>query len=161
MASKKIPSNSKTVDKNRSRREASGSDRAQVMIPKRESREARRLRAAAINQRLADLYPDAKCSLDFANPLQLLIATILSAQCTDARVNLVTPKLFKRFPDADAFAQASLSEIEDLIRSTGFFRNKAKSIKGACSRIVSEFAGRGSQYDGRTANLAGGRPKDR
>jgi endonuclease-3 len=87
------------------------------------------------------LYPEAPCSLDYQTPLQLLVATILSAQCTDERVNLVTPALFARFPDAPAFAAAQLSELESLIRSTGFYRNKAKNIQGACRRIVEAFQG--------------------
>ena len=76
---------------------------------------------------LRALYPDARCELDFASPLHLLIATILSAQCTDVRVNLVTPALFARYPDASAFGAADLAELETLIRSTGFYRMKAKA----------------------------------
>ncbi len=77
---------------------------------------------------LQELYPDARCALYFSNPFELLIATILSAQCTDVRVNQVTPGLFARYPDPRAFAAADLAELEDAIRSTGFFRNKAKNI---------------------------------
>jgi len=86
---------------------------------------------------LKKTYPDAHCELDFADPLQLLIATILSAQCTDARVNKVTPALFKTYKTARDYAQASTSELEGFIRSTGFYKNKAKSIQGAC-RIIAE-----------------------
>jgi endonuclease III len=89
--------------------------------------------------RLKRLYPDAPCTLDYETPVQLLVATILSAQCTDARVNLVTPALFQRFPDAAALANADIEELENLVRSTGFYRNKAKNIKGACSAIVNKF----------------------
>src|SRR5262245_53023823 len=89
-------------------------------------------RVPEILDALADAYPDAKCGLDFRSPLQLLIATILSAQCTDKRVNLVTPALFQRFPTAEAFAKAEPAEIEEMIRSTGFFRNKAKNIQACC-----------------------------
>lgn len=85
---------------------------------------------------LDDLYPAAECELHFENPFQLLIATILSAQCTDERVNQVTPALFARFPTPEAFVAASQEEVEALIRSTGFFRNKAKNIRAACQRIV-------------------------
>jgi endonuclease-3 len=92
--------------------------------------------------RLKRHYPDATCALHYQTPLQLLIATILSAQCTDERVNKVTPALFQRFPDAQAFAQADLHEIEALIHSTGFYRNKAKHIQGACRKILQEFKGR-------------------
>ena len=90
---------------------------------------------------LRGLYPDAKCALDFENPLQLLIATILSAQCTDVRVNIVTPGLFARYPDAAAFAAADPAELEAMIRSTGFFRNKARAIRECCGDIVSKHGG--------------------
>jgi endonuclease III len=95
----------------------------------------------AVLNALADAYPDAKCALDFRSPLQLLIATILSAQCTDKRVNLVTPALFKRFPTATAFANAKLPDIEKMIRSTGFFRNKARNIQGCCKVLVEKYGG--------------------
>jgi len=85
---------------------------------------------------LKSTYPDAQCALDFANPYQLLVATILSAQCTDKRVNLVTPALFARYPDPVAMAEADDAELIELIRSTGFFRNKAKSLVAACRDIV-------------------------
>jgi endonuclease-3 len=98
-------------------------------------------RAQQIVELLAKLYPDAKCALDHQGPLQLLIATILSAQCTDVRVNMVTPALFARYPDAKAFANAEQSELESMIQSTGFFRNKAKSIVAACKAIVNEHGG--------------------
>ena len=94
-------------------------------------------RAAQIVRRLAKLYPSAKCALNHDNPLQLLIATILSAQCTDVRVNIVTPGLFARYADAKAFADANPSELETSIQSTGFFRNKARSII-ACCRLIQE-----------------------
>jgi len=92
--------------------------------------------------RLEKLYPDARCSLDYANPLQLVVATILSAQCTDARVNQVTPELFRRYPTAQDFAGADPAELEERIRSTGFFRNKARSIIGCCQELVSRHGGR-------------------
>ncbi|MBO3457383.1 endonuclease III [Aetokthonos hydrillicola Thurmond2011] len=98
-------------------------------------------RALEILVRLKHLYPDATCSLSYATPVQLLVATILSAQCTDERVNKVTPALFSRFPDAASLANADLVELEDLVRSTGFYRNKAKNIKAACSMIVTNFGG--------------------
>ena len=88
-------------------------------------------RALEILARIQYLYPDATCSLDYATPVQLLVATILSAQCTDERVNKVTPGLFGRFPDAESLANADLTELEELVRSTGFYRNKAKNIQGA------------------------------
>ncbi|HEY7427364.1 MAG TPA: endonuclease III [Gemmataceae bacterium] len=95
-----------------------------------------RTRAGRIVRTLARLYPDAHCALDYANPLQLLIATILSAQCTDERVNQVTPALFARYPDALAFATAEPAELEKMIKSTGFFRNKAKNILACCRQLM-------------------------
>lgn len=91
--------------------------------------------------RLKRLYPDAGCTLNYDTPVQLLVATILSAQCTDERVNMVTPELFRRFPDAGAIANADLEVLENLVRSTGFYRNKAKNIRGACRAIADEFGG--------------------
>jgi endonuclease-3 len=90
---------------------------------------------------LAKLYPDAHCALHYRNPLQLLVATVLSAQCTDARVNLVTPALFARYPDAQAFADADTRELERAIQSTGFFRNKAKNIQACCKLLVEKHGG--------------------
>jgi endonuclease-3 len=98
-------------------------------------------RATEVFARLTELYPDATCSLDYETPVQLLVATILSAQCTDERVNKVTPELFRQYPDAPTLAGASREAIETLVRSTGFFRNKAKNIQGACQKIVEEFGG--------------------
>jgi endonuclease-3 len=99
-------------------------------------------RIAAILKGLDEAYPDVECALHHTSPWELLVATILSAQCTDVRVNMVTPALFKRFPTPAAMAKASLPELEKLIRTTGFFRNKAKSIKGAAEKIESNFAGK-------------------
>jgi endonuclease-3 len=96
----------------------------------------------AVLDTLRRAYPEAACALTHDNPFQLLVATILSAQCTDARVNLVTPALFAAHPDAASMSRASQEEIEAIIRSTGFFRNKATSIRGASQRIVAAFAGR-------------------
>lgn len=93
-------------------------------------------------RRLAAAYPNAECALHHRNPWELLVATILSAQCTDARVNMVTPELFRKFPTPKAFAEASLPAIEQEIRSTGFFHNKAKSISGAAKAIVNQYGGR-------------------
>ena len=99
------------------------------------------VRVRALLAGLRESYPDAKCALDFETPVQLLIATILSAQCTDERVNKVTPVLFARWRDAAALAAAELPEIEQVIHSTGFFRNKAKSIKEACTDIMQKHGG--------------------
>lgn len=90
---------------------------------------------------LEQTYPDARCALDYRNPLELLIATMLSAQCTDERVNMVTPALFARYPDAASFAEAAPVELEELIHSCGFYRQKAKSIRACCNRLVDEFGG--------------------
>ncbi len=91
--------------------------------------------------RLRAAHPDAACALEHQDPFQLLVATILSAQCTDARVNLVTPGLFARFPDPAAMSRASQEELEEIIRSTGFYRNKSKAIRGASQRLVDAFGG--------------------
>jgi endonuclease-3 len=91
---------------------------------------------------LGKAYPGARCALVHRNAWELLVATILSAQCTDARVNMVTPELFRRFPTPAAMTKASLPEIEELIRTTGFFRNKAKSISGAAKGVVERFGGK-------------------
>lgn len=98
-------------------------------------------RALEILIRLQRLYPHATCSLHYSTPLQLLVATILSAQCTDERVNRVTPVLFSRFPDARSLANADLTELENLVRSTGFYRHKAKNIQAACQMIITDFNG--------------------
>lgn len=98
-------------------------------------------RGAAIARRLARLYPDARCSLDFTSPFELLIATILSAQCTDKRVNIVTRELFARWPAPDDLAAARPAELEQVIRSTGFFRAKARSLLGCCRALVDRHAG--------------------
>jgi endonuclease-3 len=100
-----------------------------------------RTRARQIVRGLAKLYPDARCALHHESPLQLLVATILSAQCTDVRVNMVTPALFARYPDAEAFATADQGELETAIQSTGFFRNKAKNIIGCCKALVEKHRG--------------------
>jgi len=112
-----------------------------VRRPGRESAASRGRRAAAIADRLAEAYPQARCSLDFASPFELLMATILSAQCTDRRVNLVTPELFRRWPTPAALAAAEPSALEAVIRSTGFFRAKARSILGCCRALVERHGG--------------------
>jgi endonuclease-3 len=99
-------------------------------------------RIAAILKALDEAYPDAVCALNHRTPWELLVATILSAQCTDVRVNMVTPELFKRFPSPAAMAKAELPELIEIIRTTGFFNNKAKSIKGAAQAIVDRFGGK-------------------
>ena len=107
----------------------------------REGAEARRARALVILERLKRRYPDAHCELEHRSAYELLVATILSAQCTDARVNMVTPALFARFPDVRALAGADRGEVEELIRSTGFYRNKAKSLVGMAQAVVARHGG--------------------
>lgn len=107
----------------------------------RESRAARRARVEQILAALHAQHPDAHCELDHRNAFELLCATILSAQCTDVRVNMVTPALFARYPDAPALAAARQEDVEDLVRSTGFFRNKAKSLIGMARALVAEHDG--------------------
>jgi endonuclease-3 len=112
-----------------------------VSTPTGETRTALVRRARRMNKLLAETYPDAHCELDFTTPLELVVATILSAQCTDRRVNLVTPALFARYPTAADYAAADRLELEELIRSTGFFRNKATSIVGLGQALVERYDG--------------------
>ncbi len=98
-------------------------------------------RTRAVARALADLYPEPRCELDFRSPWELLVATILSAQCTDARVNQVTPELFRRWPGPAELAAAPIGEIEAVVRPTGFFRNKAKALKGLAMAILEEHGG--------------------
>src|SRR5436309_7309313 len=95
----------------------------------------------AIVAELRRLYPDAKCTLNFTNPLELMIATQLAAQCTDERVNIVTEKLFQKYRCIEDYATVSQEELEQDIRTTGFYHNKAKNIRAACQRIITEFGG--------------------
>jgi endonuclease-3 len=121
-------------------------DRGLELDPKRIAELLRRLQAA---------YPNAECALYHRNAWELLVATILSAQCTDARVNMVTPDLFRKFPTPQAFAQASLPAIEEQIRSTGFYHNKAKSISGAAKKLISDFGGKVPQTMAELLTLPG------
>ena len=98
--------------------------------------------ALAIYRILTKRYPNVSCELDFHNPLQLLVATVLSAQCTDKRVNAVTPALFKRYKKVEDFAGANLRELQSIIKSTGFYRAKAKNIKGLAIKILSDYNGK-------------------
>ena len=107
----------------------------------RESAEAKKTRARDILKRLDRAYPDAKCALDFKTPLELLVATILAAQCTDERVNQVTPALFRKYPTAAAYARANPATLETEIKSTGFFRSKARSILGMAQALVERHGG--------------------
>lgn len=121
-----------------------------VSTPTGETRTALVRRARRMNKLLAETYPDAHCELDFTTPLELVVATILSAQCTDRRVNLVTPALFARYPTAAAYAGADRAELEELIRPTGFFRNKATSIIGLGQSLVGRYDG---EVPGRLSDL--------
>lgn len=118
--------------------------------PAPESDLARTRRARRIDRALAERYPDAHCELDFRNPFELLVATVLSAQTTDVRVNQTTPVLFARYPDAAALAAASPDELEEILRPTGFFRAKARSVTGLSRALVEEHGG---QVPGRLEDL--------
>jgi len=107
-----------------------------------ESLEQKKKRALKIIAKLGKTNPNPKCALNFSNPLELLVATILSAQCTDKRVNMVTPAVFKKYPKAEDYAKANPAEFEGHIRSTGFYKNKTKNILGAAKEIVNRFSGR-------------------
>lgn len=110
-------------------------------MARRESRAVRRDRLAVILDRLAAAYPDARVGLDFTTPFELLIATILSAQCTDERVNIVTKSLFAKYRSPDDYLRVPLEELEQDIHSTGFYRNKAKNIQACCKRLIEVFQG--------------------
>ena len=107
----------------------------------RESQAAKAIRVKKIIAGLRAAYPDAHCELNFSNPLELLVATILSAQCTDKRVNIVTAELFKKYRSTSDFANAPLAEMEQAVRTTGFFRNKARNIQACCAALVEKFSG--------------------
>src|SRR6478672_10801360 len=134
MATKKIPA--KTTKK-------PAPNAAAKSPAKRKKKKGAELKAHALEilKRLKAEYPDAHCELDFQTPLQLLTATILSAQCTDKRVNMVTPQLFKTFPDAESMSAAKPEELEEIIKSTGFFRNKTKSLLGMSAAVAERHGG--------------------
>lgn len=98
--------------------------------------------ARKVNKILGEVFPDARCELDFKNPLELLVATVLSAQCTDKRVNMVTPNLFKKYPTAEKLASAPRADLEEIIKSTGFYRNKAASIHGLATALLEKHGGK-------------------
>ena len=130
----KKPAKKATPDKAATKpRKASAASRKQALAPER---------IEAILDLLAAAYPKAECALIHKDAWQLLVATILSAQCTDARVNMVTPVLFKRFPTPADLAAAPIEEIKEIIRTTGFYNNKAKSIQGAAKKIIADFNGK-------------------
>ncbi len=124
-------------------------------VPRRESATARKERAQRVAARLAETYPDATCELDFRSPWQLLVATILSAQCTDKMVNQVTPALFDQFPDPASLARGSQKRVEQLIRRTGFFSQKAKAIRAAAKAVVESFDGKVPQTIDELTTLQG------
>ncbi len=115
--------------------------RTSAKAVKRATRDRTKANALTYFARLKDMYPDAHCELDHQNPYQLLVATILSAQCTDKRVNMVTPSLFSAYPDAAALAKAEPAGLEELIKPTGFFRNKTKSLLGMANAVTDKFNG--------------------
>jgi len=114
---------------------------ADEVVGETETQERRSLRAREIMARLRRMYPDARCSLNFATPHELLVATVLSAQCTDERVNRVTPVLFARYPTPAALADARPTDVEEIIRSTGFFRAKTKSLIGMATAVDERYGG--------------------
>lgn len=111
--------------------------------------------ARAVYRILTKTYPEVRCELDFKNPLQLIVATVLSAQCTDKRVNLVTPELFKKYRSAKAFAGADIKDLEKLVFQTGFYRAKARHIKGLATKLVTEFDGQVPRTIGELVTLPG------
>ena len=115
--------------------------RPQTALPPKETRSQQRRRTGQLIKRLKAAHPGARCSLNYSNPLELLVATILSAQCTDERVNRVTEPLFKKYPTAGDYAEAPPRELEEDIKSTGFYRNKAKSLRRCCIELVAQYAG--------------------
>jgi len=112
------------------------------MAAMKRTRAANRERSAVVLERLKEAYPDARCSLDYENPLELLIATILAAQCTDERVNIVTKDLFRTYQTAQDYAEAPRADLEEAVRTCGFFRQKAKSIQRTCVSLVERFNGK-------------------
>ena len=119
--------------------------RDKVPGPLREDQPTLKRHAAAVVRLLRRHYPDAMCSLDFHTPLELLVATILSAQCTDVRVNLVTPELFRKYRSAADYARAPIAELEQEIQSTGFYHSKAKGIQNCCRLLVENYGGQPPQ----------------
>lgn len=122
---------------------------------KRESTGEKTVRVARVVELLEKYYPKAECALHHTSALQLLVATILSAQCTDERVNLVTPILFEEYPDAQSLSRAPLEKLEEIIRPTGFFRNKAKNIQQCCKTLVEKYDGEVPQKLEQLVELAG------
>ena len=111
-------------------------------LPQKETLPQQRTRTGQLIERLKAAHPDARCSLNYSNPLELLVATVLSAQCTDERVNSVTKSLFKKYRAASDYAGAPPGELEEDIKSTGFYRNKAKALRGCCAELVARYGGK-------------------
>lgn len=137
----KKPAGKKTAKKKARRKRAAKKTAASKLLPKKQSKASRQELLPMQLAELERLYPEVDCALDHRNAFELLAATILSAQCTDERVNKVTPALFARYPDPAAMAQAELTELERLIYSTGFYRNKARNLKGMAEGLVVRFGG--------------------
>jgi endonuclease-3 len=126
-----------------------------IRLMSRESNVVKKVRAMKIITTLERVYPDAHCELNYSDPLQLLIATILSAQCTDKRVNIITQELFKKYRTARDFARAPLAELEEAVKTTGFFRNKAKNIRNCCAALVKKHGGEVPRTMAELTSLAG------
>ena len=150
----KAPSRSSRSQPAAPRRHGKRAARAPRPFP-RENRAQLAARAAILLTRLKTAYPESRCALRHQDPLQLLVATILSAQCTDSRVNQVTPALFRRFPTAADYAAAPLAELEQMIQSTGFFRNKARALKGLGQALMTDHDGRVPETMGELVALPG------
>jgi endonuclease III len=116
--------------------------RATPNIPPNETLSQKRGRTRKLRERLKAAYPDARCSLNYTTPLELLVATVLSAQCTDERVNIVTKSLFQKYRSAHDYVEVPLGELEEDIKSTGFYRNKAKALRACCAELVQRYDGR-------------------
>jgi endonuclease-3 len=110
-------------------------------VPLKETLAQKRMRTRKLIARLKAAYPNARCSLNYANPLELLVATLLSAQCTDERVNIVTKSLFKKYRTASDYAGVPPGELEEAIKSTGFYRNKAKALRACCAALLAQYGG--------------------
>jgi len=140
MAKKKTTAKGKRTTQAKSKTQKTKTTQSKADAPSQDNRELKQ-RARRIVRTLAKTYPDATCALQHNSPYQLMVATILSAQCTDERVNMVTPEFFKKYPDVDSLARAKQPQVEKIIQSTGFFRSKAKSLIGMAEGVVNEHGG--------------------
>jgi endonuclease III len=129
--------------------------RLKSTVPLEETLSQKRMRTDKLIERLKAAHPDARCSLNYANPLELLVATVLSAQCTDERVNIVTKSLFKKYRTASDYAEAPPEQLEEDIKSTGFYRNKAKALRACCAELLAQYGGEVPADMGALVRLSG------